>query len=46
MLCIEQMMMRFLRRRGWVVFYLKEQNRECDCREGICWLKLYNSQEV
>jgi hypothetical protein len=32
----ERLMMRFLRRRGWVVFYLEEGHREC--RGGNCWL--------
>jgi len=36
-----RIMMRYLRKRGWVVFYLEEQNRKCD---GMCWLDLYNSQ--
>jgi len=34
----ERMMMRFLRRRGWVVFYLDEEARRCN---GECWLHLY-----
>jgi len=33
---------RFLRRCGWVVFYLPEDQREC--KEGSCWLKLYSSE--
>lgn len=33
-----KLMMQYLRNRGWVVFYLEEQNREC---KDICWLKLY-----
>jgi hypothetical protein len=32
-------MMRYLRKRGWVVFYLEEQNRTCV--NGECWMKLY-----
>ena len=32
-------MAKFLRRRGWVVFYLDEANREC--KKGSCWLRLY-----
>lgn len=35
-------MMNFLRKRGWVVFYLEEQARTCN--NGICWLKLYQSE--
>ncbi len=38
---IEQIMMLYLRKRGWVVFYLEEQAREC---RGICWLKLYQQE--
>jgi len=37
-----RIMMRYLRNRGWVVFYLEEKNRECN---GMCWLKLYREQE-
>jgi hypothetical protein len=33
-----RIMMRYLRKRGWVVFYLEEQNRKCD---SMCWLQLY-----
>jgi len=32
-----RMVARFLRRRGWVVFYLPEENREC---KDMCWMKL------
>ena len=42
-LFIQQLMMRFLRRRGWVVFYLEEESRVCN--SGTCWLKLYRQQE-
>ena len=34
-----RIMMRYLRKRGWVVFYLEPRNRDC---KGICWLKLYD----
>ena len=34
-----RIMMRYLRKRGWVVFYLEPKARICD---GVtCWLKLY-----
>jgi hypothetical protein len=33
-----RIMMRYLQKRGWVVFYLPEESRHCN---GICWLKLY-----
>ncbi len=42
-LFIQHLMMRFLRRRGWVVFYLDEQARVCN--SGTCWLRLYQEQE-
>jgi hypothetical protein len=37
-------MMRFLRKRGWVVFYLDEPARKCF--SGHCWLKLYESERL
>ncbi len=33
-----RLMMHYLRKRGWVVFYLEEEAREC---KDMCWLKLY-----
>ena len=36
-----RIMMRFLRKRGWVVFYLEPKTRACN---GICWLKTYENQ--
>ena len=39
-----RIMMRFLRKRGWVVFYLEEKNRECLVKGGTCWLELYQSE--
>jgi len=38
-----RVMMRYLRKRGWVVFYLEPENRVCN--EGTCWLKLYESEQ-
>ena len=32
-----RVMARFLRNRGWVVFYLPEESREC---KDVCWMKL------
>lgn len=32
---------RFLRKRGWVVFYLEDVSREC---KGTCWLNLYQEE--
>lgn len=37
----ERILAKFLRKRGWVVFYLEKQHRTCD---GMCWLKLYESE--
>ena len=34
---------RFLRKRGWVAFYLEEEARTC---KDMCWLKLYQSEEL
>jgi hypothetical protein len=43
----QRIMARFLRRRGWVVFYLDPEVRHCgpispDC----CWLRLYEEGEA
>lgn len=35
-----RLMSRFLRTRGWVVFYLPEESREC---KDMCWMKLAQS---
>lgn len=32
----------WLRRRGWVCFYLEPAHREC---RGLCWLQLYQEGE-
>lgn len=37
-----RIMARFLRKRGWVVFYLEEEARAC---KNVCWLKLYQDSE-
>ena len=34
-----RVMMRYLQKRGWVVFYLEEENRGCN--GDTCWLHLY-----
>ena len=34
-----RLMARYLRRRGWVVFYLAPEHRYCGM--GNCWLELY-----
>ena len=35
-----RLMMRYLRKRGWVVFYLESEHRKCN--GGTCWLSLYD----
>jgi len=37
-----RLMMRYLRKRGWVVFYLENEHRGC---KGLCWLNLYQSEK-
>ena len=37
---IDRLLMRYLRWRGWVVFWLDEPARFCN---GECWLRLYES---
>ena len=34
-----RVMARFLRSRGWVVFYLPEESRTCN--GDVCWMQLY-----
>ncbi len=38
-----RIMMRYLRTRGWVVFYLEPAHRKCN--KGVCWLSLYESEQ-
>lgn len=41
-----RVMARYLRRRGWVVFYLDEQSRHCGEGKNLtCWLALYQDDE-
>jgi len=37
------LMAKYLRKKGWAVFYLEEEHRECN--SGCCWLKLYQNKE-
>ena len=37
-----RIMVRYLRKRGWVVFYLELKNRVCDGE--TCWVDLYNRE--
>jgi hypothetical protein len=39
----ERLMANFLRKRGWVAFYLEEQSRHCNHDNGVCWLELYKN---
>jgi hypothetical protein len=39
-----RVMAKYLRKRGWVVFYLEERAR--DCNDGTCWMKLYTASET
>ncbi len=40
-LLIKQAMARYLRKRGWVAFYLEPMFRECN---EMCWLHLYEEE--
>jgi hypothetical protein len=44
LLFVRQKMALYLRRRGWVVFYLEKEARFCNA--GCCWLGLYESEEI
>jgi len=35
-------MVQYLRKRNWVVFYLEPEFR--DCKDGVCWMKLYEAE--
>jgi len=37
-----RMMMRYLVKRDWVVFYLDPRSRNCG--NGMCWLALYEAE--
>lgn len=43
----QRIMMRYLQKRGWVVFYLEEKLRVCNSKKGncTCWLELYQSTQ-
>ena len=38
---IQQWMMRYLRKRNWVVFFLEPEYRGCN---ATCWMKLYEAE--
>ncbi len=41
---IQQWMMKYLRKKGWVVFNLAEEARECPGNEeSYCWLSAYKA---
>lgn len=42
MLRFERFLVRFLRRRGWIVFWLDKPARKC---RHECWLELYLAEE-
>jgi len=42
---IERWMMRFLKRRGWVVFYLDKPARICKA-PGFCWMVIYEETRL
>jgi len=37
-----RILMKYLQKRGWVVFYLPKENRTCN---DMCWLKLSEQQK-
>lgn len=37
---LDRLLMRYLRRRGWVVFWLDGPARHCGDRQN-CWVELY-----
>lgn len=41
-----KIMAKYLRKRGWVVFYLDEPFRICSDKNGVCWMKIYNSEQL
>ena len=41
-----RIMMNYLKKRGWVVFYLEEKSRVCNGENSsTCWLSLYQQEE-
>ena len=40
-----RMMANYLKKHGWVVFYLDEQSRHCSGPGQVCWLEIYNAEE-
>lgn len=39
----QRLVAKWLRRKGWVCFYLDEQARHCS---ASCWLELYQAEEA
>ncbi|KKM16616.1 hypothetical protein LCGC14_1684030 [marine sediment metagenome] len=37
-----RLMAGYIRKRGWVAFYLEPKQRHCN---GMCWLKLYEDEQ-
>jgi|SRR3989304_4561668 len=45
MACVHhRIMASYLRSKGWVVFYLEEENRCCGNNADGCWLKMYKAE--
>lgn len=42
----QRVLANFLKRRGWVVFYLEEEHRHCSRLYPSCWLALYHESEI
>lgn len=40
-----RIMMRYLEKRGWVVFYLEPRYRDT-CKDSNCFFNLYNKEEL
>lgn len=42
---LERLLMRYMRWRGWVVFWLDEPARHCGDRQS-CWIELYQYEQT
>ena len=42
---LQHLAVRYLRKRGWIVFWLDEQAHFCDGGLSSCWLSLYLSEQ-
>jgi hypothetical protein len=41
---LDRLLMRYLRWRGWVVFWLDPESRRCN--GDVCWMRLYESERI